>query len=75
METEKNDNVQTDLHSKKVRKLLGEIPSVIIRWDNLLIVIILLALLAAACLLPYPYSNGESIIEHTLLRVSRLVFG
>ncbi|MDE6123388.1 MAG: hypothetical protein K2F76_09100, partial [Duncaniella dubosii] len=31
-----------------------------------IIAIVFLALLAAVCLLPYPYSNGESILRHII---------
>ena len=57
-----------ELHSEKVRELLGEIPSSLIRWSTVVITAILVILLAAVCLLPYPYSEGESIIQHLLFR-------
>ncbi len=58
-----------ELHSEKVRELLGEIPSSLIRWSTVVITAILvILLLAAVCLLPYPYSEGESIIQHLLFR-------
>lgn len=55
-----------ELRSTKVRKLLGEIPSGLVRWGTLIITAIFILLIAAVCLLPYPYSNGESIISHIL---------
>lgn len=63
--TTHNDN-KIELRSEKVRKLIGEIPSSLERWATVIIVIIFLGLLAAVCFLPYPYSNGESILEHIL---------
>lgn len=54
----------TDLRSEKVRKLIGEIPPSLVRWGIVIIAIVFFVLLAAVCLLPYPYSNGESILQH-----------
>ena len=56
------DNIE--LRSEKVRNLIGEIPPSLIRWGTAVIVLIFLLLLTAICFLPYPYSNGESIIRH-----------
>lgn len=56
------DNIE--LRSEKVRNLIGEIPPSLVRWGTAVIVLIFLLLLTAICFLPYPYSNGESIIEH-----------
>ena len=56
------DNIE--LRSEKVRNLIGEIPPSLVRWGTAVIVLIFLLLLTALCFLPYPYSNGESIIEH-----------
>jgi len=53
-----------ELRSEKVRKLIGEIPPSLVRWGTAIIAIVFIALLAAVCLLPYPYSNGESILRH-----------
>ncbi|MCH5239449.1 MAG: hypothetical protein J1F38_04445 [Muribaculaceae bacterium] len=56
------DNIE--LRSEKVRNLIGEIPPSLVRWGTVVIVLIFLLLLTALCLLPYPYSNGETIIKH-----------
>lgn len=53
-----------ELRSEKVRKILGEIPPSLIRWGNVILTVVFLALLAGICLLPYPYSDGESILQH-----------
>lgn len=60
----KEDNIE--LRSEKVRKLLGEIPPTLIRWGTVVMVAIFLVLLLVLCFMPYPYSNGESIINHIL---------
>ena len=64
METTNNTHDKIELRSEKVRKLIGEIPPSLVRWGTAIIAIVFLALLAAVCLLPYPYSNGESILRH-----------
>lgn len=55
-----------ELRSEKVRKLIGEIPPSLVRWGAAIIAIVFLALLAALCVLPYPYSPGETILHHLL---------
>lgn len=64
MNTSNDTHDKIELRSEKVRKLLGEIPPSLVRWGTAIIAIVFLALLAAVCLLPYPYSNGESILKH-----------
>ncbi len=55
-----------ELRSVKVRDLLGEIPPALVRWGTVIIVAIFLALLLVVCFVPYPYSNGESILQHII---------
>ena len=57
-----------DLRSEKVRRLIGEIPPRLVRGGIIVMLIIFLALLAAICLLPYPYSSGESILRQIIGR-------
>lgn len=57
---------ENELRSKKVRNLLGEIPPALVRWGTVIIVAIFLALLLVVCFVPYPYSNGESILQHII---------
>jgi len=56
------DHIETRSH--KVRKLLGEKPSLLIRWGTVIITIIFILLIAVVSLLPYPYSGGETILSH-----------
>lgn len=65
MKTDKQaaDN-QVELHSEKVRNIIGDIPSSLVRWGVAVIVIIVLGLLLALLLVPYPYGGGETIMEH-----------
>ena len=68
MEKKKNESHdKIELRSEKVRNLLGEIPPSLVRWGTLIIVAILLVLLLVVCFMPYPHSQGESILQHILL--------
>ncbi|MFG6425462.1 MAG: hypothetical protein K1W14_03600 [Muribaculaceae bacterium] len=62
MDKDNHDNI--GLRSEKVRELLGEIPPSLVRWGTAIIAIVFIGLVTAVCLLPYPYSNGESILRH-----------
>ena len=65
MDKDHHDNIE--LRSDKVRELLGEIPPSLVRWGTAIIAIVFIGLVAAVCLLPYPYSNGESILRHFIV--------
>lgn len=58
---------EIELRSEKVRNLLGAIPSVLVRCGTVIIAAIFLVLLLAVCFMPYPYSKGESILQHILM--------
>ena len=62
MKKEKSNDIE--LRSEKVRELLGEVPPALVRWGTVLIVAIFLILLLTVCFMPYPYSHGESILQH-----------
>ncbi len=64
MKTDNTANVNIELRSEKVRKLLGEIPPSLVRWGSVIIAVLFIAVLAVLCFTPYPYSNGESILQH-----------
>ena len=53
-----------ETRSEKVRNLLGSRPTAIVRWGITIITIIFMILLTIVCLLPAPYSNGETILRH-----------
>ena len=65
MKTKRKNN-DIELRSEKVQKLLGEVPSSLVRWGTVVIVAIFLILVLVLCFMPYPYSNGESIMLHLL---------
>ena len=62
----KKSSNEIELRSEKVSNLLGEIPSSLIRWGTVIIIAIFLILLLVVCFMPYPYSNGESILQHII---------
>lgn len=64
---EKQRSGDIELHSEKVRNLLGEIPPALIRWGTVIIVAIFLILLLVVCFVPYPHSQGESILQHLFM--------
>ena len=53
--------------NKKVCNLLSENPPALVRWGMVIIVAIFLALLLVVCFVPYPHSQGESILQHLLM--------
>lgn len=62
----KKSSEEIELRSEKVRNLLGEIPPSLIRWGTVIIVAIFIILLLIVCFMPFPHSNGESILQHIL---------
>ena len=56
-----------ELRSEKVRNLLGEIPPSLVRWGTVIIVAVFLILLLVVCFVPYPHSQGDSILQHLLM--------
>ncbi len=62
----RNKNNDIELRSDKVRNRLEEIPPPVSWWTVIIVAIILVALLVV-CFVPYPHSQGESILQHILL--------
>lgn len=58
------DSVELSQDTKK--DLIGEIPPSLLSWGLLAIIAIFLALIIALCVIEYPYSHGESILEHLI---------
>ena len=67
MEIKNDKHSNMELRSEKVREIFGEIPSVLVRWGTVIIVIIFLVLILIVCFIPYPYSEGESVLQHLLM--------
>ena len=55
-----------ELRSEKVRQLLGEIPPALVTWGKAIILFIFLVLIIVICFVPYPHSQGESILQHLI---------
>lgn len=64
METRSDTDSRMEVHSEKVRRLLGDMPRSLTVWGSAVIAAVFIGLLAAVCLLPYPYADGETILEH-----------
>lgn len=74
MESGNDTFAKTEVHSEKVRKLLEEMPRSLTLWGTVVIVAVAIGLISALCLLPYPYSDGESILIHLLTHQSNKPF-
>lgn len=55
-----------EIHSEKMRKLIKDIPKSISITGISVIILIIAAIISVLCLMPYPYSEGESIINHII---------
>ena len=64
---EKQRSGDIELQLEKVCNLLGEIPPALVRWGTVIIVAIFLILLLVVCFMPYPHSQGESILQHLFM--------
>ncbi len=65
--SDKKESSELKLRSEKVRNLLGEIPPALVQWGTVIIVAIFLILLLVVCFVPYPHSQGESILQHLFM--------
>lgn len=66
MSTEQYKKNKLELRSEKVRQRIGEIPQTLVICGIVIIVTITVVLVTILCLMPYPYSKGESILQHML---------
>ena len=57
----KKDIIILDATSK------GLIPPSLVRWGTVIIVAIFLILLLVVCFMPYPHSQGESILQRLFI--------
>lgn len=60
------DSTMPDLRSPRMRRLLDRIPGHLAAWLVLLSLLMAGAIALVAALVPYPYSGGESILQHVL---------
>ncbi len=62
----KDNHDRIELRSEKVRNIIGAVPPALVRWGIAIITLILLLLVAAVCLLPYPYGGGKTILQYLI---------
>lgn len=65
--SDKKVSSELKLRSEKVRNLLEEIPPALVQWGTVIIVAIFLILLLVVCFVPYPHSQGKSILQHLFM--------
>ena len=65
--SDKKVSSELKLRSEKVRNLLEEIPPALVQWGTVIIVAIFLILLLVVCFVPYPHSQGESILQNLFM--------
>lgn len=71
MELDKNKgyddrDTEIELRSGKIRAMAGDIPRRLMVIGLTVMLFIILLLAAALILIPYPYSEGESILRHMM---------
>ncbi len=66
MKSDDNLHDGPELRSKKVRQLLGDTPPAILRWGTVIIFVIFLIVAVIVCCMPFPYSDGETVLQHLL---------
>lgn len=55
-----------ELRSEKVRRIIGTVPPALVRWNIIVLLVIICTLLVIVCAVSYPYGEGESILRHIL---------
>jgi hypothetical protein len=55
-----------ELKSEKVRKAIDPIPNSVVIIGYIVILLIIVAIVCAMVFIPYPYGNGESILQHLI---------
>ena len=59
-------NTDSDIHSNKVKKLLGEEPILLIRYGTLIGILFVIIIGIILLILPYPNGNDECVYKHLL---------
>lgn len=57
-------NERIELRSEKVRDIIGSIPQALVWCGVAVIIIVIVGLVLAVMIIPYPYSDGETILQH-----------
>lgn len=53
-----------NLRSAKVRRIMGEKPSIILRYGTIWIILLFIILLSIIFSQPFPHGNGETILQY-----------
>ncbi len=64
MEEKKSNPEGIELRSEKVRNIIGDRPSLLLRWGTAIIALLFALIIGVVLMLPYPYGSGESIFRH-----------
>lgn len=60
------EKAQKPSFSQRTGELMGDIPQIMGRLNTIIILVILIAITLALCIIEYPYSDGETILEHIM---------
>ncbi len=58
-----------ELRSEKVRRIVGKMPRALHRWSVAILILITVILILVFCLVPFPYSDKESLLSYLLKRL------
>lgn len=67
---DRNKKNISDNRSDKVRELLDEKPSILIRYGTIFIILVFIFLFYLVLKMPYPNSEKESILSHILAAIT-----
>ena len=67
----KNDNIGFTLRSEKVRSLMGEMPSSLIRYGMLVITLILFILFITASIIPYNKIYSGKVVSYDVFETNK----
>lgn len=66
MSENQKKSLDQEIHSEKMRELISNTPKLISIVGNVVIFTITVAILTVVYFVPYPYSEGESILCHII---------
>ena len=64
----KQPGEEIELREEKKPRSIGPVPRSLTRWNLAVTLFFILLLALAVILIPYPYSDGESVLRHLLTR-------
>ncbi len=69
MNGKKVTDAKIELRSEKVRKIVGEMPRALYWWSIGILILIMVIIALILCTMPFPISDGESILTSVLKRI------